>query len=72
MILMDDGLVEAENQKGSGMTTGISEAGNTGERTLPMASNKVLLEILILSWLLAASDTSQHRLDFCQLHLLGH
>ena len=27
---MADGLVEAENQKGSGMTTGILEAGSTG------------------------------------------
>ena len=46
---MADGLVEAEKRKGSGMTTGILEAGSTGPRTLPMASNKVLPEILILS-----------------------
>ena len=45
---MADGLVEAENRKGSGMTTaGILEAGSTGAKTLPMASNKVLPEILI-------------------------
>ena len=44
---MADGLVEAENRKGSGMTTGILEAGSTGARTLPIASNKVLPEILI-------------------------
>ena len=37
---MADGLVEAENQKCSGMTTGILEAGSTGARTLPMASDK--------------------------------
>ena len=59
-----DGLVEAENRKGSGMTTGILEAGSTGARTLPMASNKVLPEILIPSWLLTASETRRHRLDF--------
>ena len=46
---MADGLVEVENWKGSnsGMTTGILEAGSTEARTLPMASNKVLPEILI-------------------------
>ena len=44
---MADGLVETENRKGSGMTTGILEAGSTGAQTLPMASNKVLPEILI-------------------------
>ena len=43
---MADGLVEVENRKGSGMTTGILEAGSTGARALPMASNKVLPEIL--------------------------
>ena len=41
------GLVEAEKRKGSGMTTGILEAGSTGMWTLPMASNKVRPEILI-------------------------
>ena len=46
-LRMADGLVEAENRKGSGMTTGILEAGSTGARTLLMASNKVLTEILI-------------------------
>ena len=45
--LMVDGLVEAENRKGSGMTTGILEAGGNGTRRLPMASNRVLPEILI-------------------------
>ena len=44
---MADGMAEAENRKGSDMTTGILEAGNTGARTLPMASNKVLPDILI-------------------------
>ena len=44
---MADGLVELENRKGSGMTTGILEAGSTGAQTLPMASNKVLPEMLI-------------------------
>ena len=44
---MADGLVEVENRKGSGMTTGILEVGSTGTRTLPMASTKVLPEILI-------------------------
>ena len=34
---MADGLVEAEKQKGSGMTTGILEAGSAGPRTLPIA-----------------------------------
>ena len=45
-LRMADGLVEVENQKGSGMTTGILEAGSTGARTPAMASNKVLPEIL--------------------------
>ena len=44
---MANGLVEAENQKGSCMTTGILEAGSTVARTLPLASNKVFPEILI-------------------------
>ena len=46
---MADGLVEAEKRKGSGMTTGILEVGSAGPRKLPMASNKVLPEILIPS-----------------------
>ena len=50
-LTMVDGFVadglEVENRKGSGMTTGTVEAGGTGARTLPMASNKVLPEILI-------------------------
>ena len=41
------GLVEAEKQKGSGMTTGILEAGSTEAQTLPMVPNRVLTEILI-------------------------
>ena len=61
---MADGLVEAENWKGSGMTTGILETVSTGVRALPMASNNVLPKILIPSWLLAASETRQHRPDF--------
>ena len=52
-LRMADCLVKAENWKGSGMTTGILEAGSTG----PTASNKVLPEILIPSWPLAASET---------------
>ena len=39
-------MLGAEKRKGSGLTTGILEAGSTGARRLPMASNKVLLEIL--------------------------
>ena len=46
---MADGLVEAEKRKGSGMTTGILEAGSTGAQTQPMASNKVFPDILIPS-----------------------
>ena len=69
--LMADGLMEAENRKGSGMTTGILEAGSTGARTLPMASNKVLPEMLIPNWLLAASETRQHRLDFLSTASFG-
>ena len=41
------GLMEVENRKGSGRTTGILEAGSTGARKLPMASNKVLSGMLI-------------------------
>ena len=63
--------MEVENRKGSGMTTGILEAGNIGSRTLPMASNKVLPEILIPSWLLAASETRRHRLDFLSTAFFG-
>ena len=44
-----DGLVEAEKRKGSGMTIGIMEAGSTGARIQPMASNKVFPGILIPS-----------------------
>ena len=68
---MADGLVVAENWKGSGMTTGILEAGSAGARTLPMASNKVLQEMLMPSWLLAASETRRHRLDFLSTAFLG-
>ena len=56
--------VKAENRKGFGMMTGILKEGSTGARTLPMASNKVLPEIPIPSWLLAASKTRRHCLDF--------
>ena len=56
-LRMADGLEEVENRKGSGMTTGILEGGSTGARTLPMVSNKVLPEIQIPSWLLAALET---------------
>ena len=44
-----DGLVEAEKRKNSGMTTRILEAGVTGVKIQPMASNKVFAEILIPS-----------------------
>ena len=44
-----DGWVEEEKRKGSGMTTGILEAGSTEARIQPMVSNKVFPEILILS-----------------------
>ena len=44
-----DGLVEAEKRKGLGMTTRILEAGSTGPRIQPMASNKVFPEMLIPS-----------------------
>ena len=53
------------------MTTGILEEGSTGARTLLMASNKVLLEILIPSWLLAASETRRHRTDFLSTASFG-
>ena len=65
-------VFETEKWKGSGLTTGILEAGSTGARKLPMASNNVFPEILMPSWLFAASETRRHRLTFCQLHLLGH
>ena len=68
---MADGLVEVENRKGSGMTTGILGAESAGTRTLPMASNKVLPEILIPSWLLAASETRRHRLDLLSTASFG-
>ena len=42
-------VLETEKRKGSGLTTGILEAGNTGAGKLPMASNKVLPEILMPS-----------------------
>ena len=61
---MADGLVNAEDRKSSCMTTGILEAGSSGVQTLPMASNKVLPEMLIPSWLVAASETRRHRPDF--------
>ena len=37
--LMADGLVDAEDRKGSGMSTGILEGGSIAARTLPMALN---------------------------------
>ena len=39
-------VLGAEKRKGSGLTTGILEAGSTGARKLPIASNKVLPEML--------------------------
>ena len=42
-------VLETEKRKGSGLTTGILEAGSTGARIQPMASNKVFPEILIPS-----------------------
>ena len=42
-------VLETEKRKGSGLTTGILEAGGTGARKQPMASNKVFPETLIPS-----------------------
>ena len=70
-LRMANGLVDAENQKGFDMTTGILEAGSTGTQILPMASNKVLPEMLIHSWLIATSETYQHRLDFLSTASFG-
>ena len=39
-------VLGAEKRKGSGLTTGILEAGSTGARKLPIASNNVLPEML--------------------------
>ena len=39
-------MLGAEKRKGSGRTTGILEAGSTGARKLPKASNKVFPEML--------------------------
>ena len=64
-------VVETEKRKGSGLTTGILEAGSTGARIQPMASNKVFPEILIPSWLLAASETRRHRLDILSTASFG-
>ena len=61
-----DGLGDAEDRKGSGMTTGSLEAGSSGARTLLMASNKVLPDMLISSWLLAASELVYIDSTFCQ------
>ena len=63
---MADDLADAETQNGSGMTTGSLEAGSIGAQTLSMASNKVLPEILIPSWLFAALETRRHRLGWPQ------
>ena len=57
-------MLETEKRKGSGLTTGILEAGSTGARIQPMASNKAFPEMLIPGGLLAASETRRHRLDF--------
>ena len=65
------GFVKVEKRKGSGMTTGILEAGSTEARIQPMASNKVFPEILIPSRLLAASETRRHRLDFLSTASFG-
>ena len=70
-LRMANGLVDAENQKGFDMTTGILEAGSTGTQILPMASNKVLPEMLIHSWLIATSETYRHRLDFLSTASFG-
>ena len=40
-VLRADGLVVAENLKGSALPAEDLEAGSTGVRTLPLASNKV-------------------------------
>ena len=44
-----DGLAEGEKRKGTGMMTGILEAGSIGARIQPIASNKVFPVILIPS-----------------------
>ena len=53
-VLRADGLVVAENLKGSALPTEDLEAESSGVRTLPKASNKVLPEMLKTScfWLL--------------------
>ena len=40
-------MLETEKRKGSGLTTGILEAGSTGARIQSMASNKAFPEMLI-------------------------
>ena len=42
-------MLETEKRKGSGLTTGILEAGISGARIQPMASSKVFPEMLIPS-----------------------
>ena len=42
-------VLETEKEKGSDLTTAILEAGSTGARKQPMASNKVFPEMLIPS-----------------------
>ena len=42
-------MLETEKRKGSGLTTGILEAGSTRALVQPMASNKVFPEMLIPS-----------------------
>ena len=64
-------MLVAEKRKGSGRTTGILEAGSTGARKLPMASNKVFPEMLTPNCLLAASETRRHRLDFISTASFG-
>ena len=71
-LRMADGLVDAKNWRGSGMPTGVLDAWSTEVRILPMVSNKAHPEMLIASWLLAASELCNTNLTFCQLCLLGH
>ena len=46
---MTGGLVEAENRKGSGMTTGILEAGSTRAEDCHWCQKRYFPEILIPS-----------------------
>ena len=63
-------VLGAEKRKGSGLTTGILEAGSTGARKLPMASNKVFPEMLTPDFWLLRKHGDTDLISY-QLHLLG-